>query len=55
MVEGNQKMSLVFGAVAVRVADEGALPVVVEVVVGDGDEVAGMGDVKEPRSCQFCV
>lgn len=55
MVEGDQEMALVFGAVAVRVADEGALPVVVEVVVGDGDEVAGVCDIEEPRVCQFCV
>lgn len=48
-------MALVFGTVAVGVADERAFPVVVEVVVGDGDEVAGVRDIEEAREGQHCV
>lgn len=55
MVVGNQEMALVFSAVAVGVADQGAFPVVVEVVVGDGDEVAGVCDVEKTREGQRCV
>lgn len=44
---GDVALALVLGAVAVRVADQGALPVVVEVGVRDGDEVGAVGDVEE--------
>jgi hypothetical protein len=40
-------VALVLGGVGVRVADERGLVVVVEESVGDGDEVGGVGDVKE--------
>lgn len=40
-------MAGVLITVAVGVADEGGLEVVVEVVVGEGDKVRGVGDVKE--------
>ena len=37
----------VLGAVAVRVADEGTLVVVVELGVGDGDSGNTMGEIKQ--------
>lgn len=44
---GDAEVAGVLVGVAVRVADEGALPVVVEVRVGDGDIVRGVGHVEE--------
>lgn len=55
VVIGNEEMALVFGAIAVGVANERAFPVVVEVVVRDGDEVTGVRDVEETREGQRCV
>jgi len=40
-------LTLVFGSVGVRVTNEGGLPVVVDVRVGDGDPVTGMGDIDQ--------
>jgi len=42
---GDVQLAFVLGAVAVAVADERGLPVVVEVGVGDGDEVGPVGRV----------
>lgn len=36
---GDEEVALVFGAIAIGVADQGAFPVVVEVVIRDSDEV----------------
>lgn len=44
---GDVELAGVLGGVAVGVADEGALEVVVDEGVGDGDEVRGVGDVEE--------
>lgn len=37
----------IFGTVAVRVTDQDALPVVVELAVGDRNACATVGDIKE--------
>ena len=52
---GDAEMAFVFCAVVVGVADERALPVVVEEGVGDGYEVAGVGDVEEAVVVVFVV
>lgn len=52
---GDGEMASVLGTVAVGSTDEGSLPVVVEVVVGDGDEVTGMGDIEETVVVVFVV
>ena len=44
---GDGQVALILGLVGVGVADERGLPVVVEEGVGDGNEVSGVGDVKE--------
>lgn len=44
---GDVESALVLGGVAVRVANKRGLVVVVEVGVGDGDPVRGVGDVEE--------
>ena len=44
---GDVKVAGVLLGVAIGVADEGALPMVVEVRVGDGNPLAGVGDVDE--------
>jgi hypothetical protein len=44
---GDGQVASVLVAVAVRVADQGRLVVVVDVAVGDGDPVRGVGDVNE--------
>lgn len=44
---GDGQVALVFGAVGVGVPDERRFPVVVQVGVGDGDEVSGVGDVEK--------
>jgi hypothetical protein len=40
-------VSGVFGAVGVAVADEGCFPVIVNVGVGDGDIVGGVGELEQ--------
>ena len=45
VVLGNAEVALVFVSVAVRVADQRCLPVVVEEGVGDGDKVRGVGEL----------
>lgn len=47
VVLGHAEVAGVLGAVGVGVADEGGLPVVVDVGVGDGDEVGGVGEVDQ--------
>jgi hypothetical protein len=47
VVVGDGQVALVFAAVAVRVADQRALPVVVHEAVGDGDVVSGVCNVEE--------
>lgn len=44
---GDDQVSGILISVGVRVADEGCLEVVVEVGVGDGDVVGGVGDIAE--------
>lgn len=41
------EMALVFGTVAVRMTNERALEMVMHESVGDGDEIAGVGNVQE--------
>lgn len=53
VVVGDFELAGVFRSVTVGVADKGAFPVVVEFVPGDGDEVAGVRDVKE--TCEQLV
>lgn len=48
LVVGHSEMSLVLSAVAVTMADERTLPVVVEIGVRNGDIVCCMGDIKKP-------
>ena len=55
VVVGDGEVALVFAAVAVRVADERALPVVVHEAVGDGDIVGGVGYVEETVVVVFVV
>jgi hypothetical protein len=43
---GDVEFARVLAAVAVRVADERAFPVVGELVPGDGDAVRSMGDIE---------
>lgn len=43
--EGDAEVALVFVAVAVRVADQRGFPVVVDVGVGDGHVVGGVGEL----------
>jgi len=45
VVEGDAEVALVFVAVAVRVADQRGLPVVVDEGVGDGYVVGGVGEL----------
>lgn len=47
VVLGYAEVAGVLGAVGVGVADEGGLPVVVDVAVGDSDVVSGVGDVDQ--------
>lgn len=47
VVVGNSEMASILSRVAVRVSNKGCLPVVMEVVVGDGDPVTTVGDVKQ--------
>jgi hypothetical protein len=47
VVLGDAEVAGVLGAVGVGVPDEGRLPVVVDVAVGDGDEVGGVGEVDQ--------
>lgn len=47
LVVSYSKGSLVLGAVVIAVADERALPVVVEICVRDSDVVCRMSDIKE--------
>lgn len=47
VVLGHVEEAGVLGAVGVGVADEGGLPVVVDVAVGDGDEVSRVGEVDQ--------
>lgn len=44
---GHSQVASVLVAVAVRVADQRCLVVVVDVAVGDGDPVAGVGDINK--------
>ncbi len=52
---GDVEMASVFCAVFVRVADEGRLPVVVEVAVGDSDPFWGVCDIDEAVVVVFVV
>lgn len=45
VVVGDAEMASVFGAVAVRVADERCLPVVVDVGVAHGHKIGGVGEL----------
>lgn len=45
----------VFGAVAVAVADKRGFPMVVDVVVGEGDPVRGVGNVEKAIVVVFVV
>jgi hypothetical protein len=47
VVLGDAEVAGILGAVGVGVADERGLPVVVDVAVGDGDEVSGVGEVNQ--------
>jgi hypothetical protein len=44
-------VALVLGAVAVGVADQGRLPVIVDVAVGDGHVVGGVGELQLSVYC----
>ncbi len=43
----------VFGAVIVRMTNEGSLPMCVELAIGDGDSVTTMGDVEKTVIARF--
>lgn len=47
LVIGHSEFPLIFRAVIVTVADEGSLPVVVEIRVGDRDIVRSVSDIKK--------
>lgn len=47
VVLGHAEVAGVLGAVGVGVPDQRGLPVVVDVAVGDGDEVGGVGEVDQ--------
>lgn len=52
---GDVEVTGIFGLVAVRVADEGCLPMVVDVGVGEGDVFRGVGYVEETIVVVFIV
>lgn len=45
VIEGDAEVALVFVTIAVRVADQRGLPVVVDEGVGDSDKVGGVGEL----------
>lgn len=47
VVLGDSQVSGIFGAVGVAVANQRCLPVVVDVAVGDCDEVCGVGEINQ--------
>lgn len=55
VIVGDAQVTGILGTVAVRVADERSLPVVVDVRVGDCDEVCGVGEVQEAIVVIFVV
>lgn len=52
---GDTEMSGIFSRVGVGVTDEGCLPVVVDVRVGEGDVVSSVGHVEESIIVVFVV
>lgn len=53
VVLGHSQVSSVFIAVGVAVANEGGLPVVVNIRVGNGDEIRSMGELLGVKSARF--